>query len=185
MDIYQDYTTRLAQILKTYDWSKVDALVEKFEQIRATGKRAFICGNGGSGANAMHWANDLTYGAAQGGRGISCQALSANAAVITCLGNDIGYENIFSYQLNSYAQKGDLLLVFSGSGNSPNIVNVLDKARELGVFSAAILGYDGGKCLGKVDLPIHFQLNDMGMSEDLQMIVCHMLTRKLSKKISC
>ena len=89
----------------------------------------FICGNGGSGANALHIANDLHYGI--GGMilekrpGLKVDALSSNSAVITCLANDLGYENIFSNQLEVKANKNDLLVVLSGSGNSPNVVKAL------------------------------------------------------------
>ena len=97
----------------------------------------FICGNGSS-ANAEHIANDFHYGIAEmsNNKGLKVDALTSNSAIVTCLANDIGCENIFSYQLSVKA-KEDLLLVLSGSGNSKNIIKALDKANEMGMFSVA------------------------------------------------
>jgi D-sedoheptulose 7-phosphate isomerase len=106
-------------------------------------------------------------------------ALPANPAVLTCLANDIGYADIFAQQLTVLARRGDILIVLSGSGNSPNIVRALEKARELGLTSFAILGYSGGKSLRLADHPIHFAVDDMQIAEDLQTIVGHMVMQRL------
>jgi D-sedoheptulose 7-phosphate isomerase len=98
---------------------------------------------------------------------------------LTCLGNDIGFENIFSHQLETLAETGDLFLVFSGSGNSPNILNALKSAKTIGVTSVALLGYDGGKAKALADLAIHFPIHDMQVVEDLHMIVGHLLMKVL------
>src|SRR3989338_4683866 len=107
-------------------------------------------------------------------------ALSANSAVITCLANDLGYEHIFSEQLAVQAQAGDLLIALSGSGDSPNIVSAIERARSLGVRSYAVLGYSGGKCKALADVAIHFPVDDMQIAEDLQLVVGHMLMQWLS-----
>ena len=140
----------------------------------------FFCGNGGSAGNANHLANDYLYGIAKRtGGGMRVLSLAANSAVITCLANDVGYERIYSEQLAVQAQKDDLLIVLSGSGNSPNILKVLEQARAMGVRSSAILGYSGGKAKAMADLPIHFAVNDMQIAEDLQIIVGHMIMQWL------
>ena len=149
-------------------------------------KNIFICGNGGSAANAIHIANDLHYGAGACGsspsiKGLRVEALTSNSAVITCLGNDIGYENIFSHQLNNKAAKGDLLIVLSGSGNSRNIMNALLVAKEIEVFSFAILGFKGGKCINYADEAIHFSIDDMQIAEDTQLIVGHLCMQWLTR----
>ncbi len=165
---------------------KIEKLAFHLRKIWEEGKNIYICGNGGSGANAIHLANDLHYGAGACGeapviKGLKVEALTANSAVITCLGNDIGYENIFSHQLKNKASEGDLLIVLSGSGNSQNILNALETAREIGLFSYAILGYSGGKCLSLADCPIHFLVNDMQIAEDTQLIVGHLCMQWLTK----
>jgi D-sedoheptulose 7-phosphate isomerase len=93
------------------------------------------------------------------------------------LGNDTGYENVFSKQLEALAKPGDLLLVFSGSGNSPNILRVLEAARRLQVRSVSFLGFDGGKAKTLSDLALHFPIDDMQVVEDLHMIAGHLLLK--------
>ena len=98
-------------------------LSEMILEAHKSGGRIFLCGNGGSAANAMHIANDLVYAVAEKtGAGIDAISLSANTALLTCLGNDVGYENIYSEQLAVSGRAGDILIVFSGSGNSQNIL---------------------------------------------------------------
>lgn len=153
---------------------------EQVENLRKKKGNLFLAGNGGSAANANHLAADLIYGVNQQGRGtFRVHSLSANPSVTTCLGNDVGFENIFSHQLEALAGPGDLLLVFSGSGNSPNILQALKAAKKIGVTSVALLGYDGGGAKALADLPIHFPIHDMQAVEDLHMIVGHLLMKTL------
>jgi D-sedoheptulose 7-phosphate isomerase len=158
----------------------VGYLAQRFMTAWTEGKTIYLCGNGGSAGNAIHLANDFTYGAGiKRGIGLRIEALPANAAVITCLANDIGYENIFSEQLRVKANAGDVLVVFSGSGNSPNVVNALEMGNKLGMTTFAVLGYDGGKCKTLAQHPIHFAVDDMQIAEDLQLIVGHMVMQWL------
>lgn len=180
IDFFTSYATRLEAVLASSDWSGVSLLAEDMLSCWQGGRQIFICGNGGSAGNAIHLANDFLYGVAKKtGGGIRVTALPANSAVMTCLGNDIGYEYIFSEQLAVQGRDGDLLIALSGSGNSPNIIKVVEQARFLGVKSYAILGFTGGKCKEIVDVPIHFPVDDMQIAEDLQLIVGHMLMQWL------
>jgi D-sedoheptulose 7-phosphate isomerase len=175
-----DYSARLQQVLAETDWSNVDMLAQDMLNCWQEKRQVFFCGNGGSAGNAVHLANDFLYGIAKKtGGGLRVQALSANSAVMTCLANDVGYESIFSEQLAVQAQAGDLLITLSGSGNSPNIVRVIEQAKAMDVKSYAILGFTGGKCKELADVPIHFPVNDMQISEDIQLIVGHMMMQWL------
>lgn len=179
-EVFSDYALRLQKVLATTDWSNVLLLAEDMLLCWKTRQQVFLCGNGGSAGNAIHLANDFLYGIAKKtGGGIRTHALSANAAVVTCLGNDLGYPHIFSEQLAVHAQPGDLLIALTGSGNSPNIVLAIEQARAMGVKSYAILGYSGGKCKDLADVAIHFPVDDMQIAEDLQLIVGHMLMQWL------
>ena len=129
----------------------------------------------------MHIANDLLYGVSVSGKkGLRVEALSANASILTCLGNDISYDDIFSQQLIVKGSPGDLLIALSGSGNSPNIIRVIEVGKNIGVTTAGILGFDGGRCKEILDLPIHFDIDDMQLAEDLQLIVGHMCMKYLA-----
>ena len=180
---FADYSRRLQDALSIADWSGVHQLAQALLESWQKGQRVFICGNGGSAGNAIHLANDFLYGIAKKtGGGLRVMALSANPAVMTCLANDVGYDHIFSEQLAVQAQRGDLLVVLSGSGNSGNIVRVLTQASEMGVRSFAILGFSGGKSKQLADVAIHFPVDDMQIAEDLQLIVGHMVMQWLYAK---
>jgi D-sedoheptulose 7-phosphate isomerase len=177
---FKDYATRLATILASADWSGVERLGADLLDGWRERRQVFICGNGGSAGNAIHLANDFIYGVAMpDGNGIRAHALPANPAVLTCLANDIGYERIFAAQIAVHAMPGDLLIAFSGSGNSPNIVAALEEARKRSVKSYAVLGYSGGKAKALADVAIHFPVDDMQIAEDLQIVVGHMLMQWL------
>ena len=174
------YSQRLSDTLLGFDWAPVVQLAEDLRECWRTGRQVFLCGNGGSAGNASHLANDFLYPVSKTkGSGIRAHALTENPAVLTCLGNDEGYDNIFTYQLAVLANKGDLLLAFSGSGNSPNILRALEEAKRIGMKSYAILGYSGGKAKALADVPIHFAIDDMQIAEDTQTIVCHMIIQWL------
>lgn len=177
----QEYVSRLSQVLETMDWTPVERLAKACERLRQERKTLYICGNGGSAANAQHMANDFLYGTSpRRSEAIKVEALAANSAVLTCLGNDLGYDEIFARQIQVKGEQGDLLLVLSGSGNSPNILKAIEAARERGMSTFGILGFTGGLAFDRVDEPIHFPIQDMQIAEDCQLVVGHMLMRALT-----
>lgn len=180
---FRDYTRRLSQTLDAFDWSKVEALANDLLRCWKGGNQLFLCGNGGSAGNANHLANDFIYPVSKRlGAGIRAHALSANPAVLTCLGNDEGYENIFAYQLAVMARQGDVLLAFSGSGNSANILRALEMARDIGVKTYAVTGFSGGHASTLCDVSLHFPVDDMQIAEDTQTIIGHMIVQWLYKQ---
>jgi len=176
------YAPLLPDALQSFDWRSLEPVAEAIRQRWKDGRKIFLCGNGGSAANAAHLANDFVYGVSPQGKAIRAVSLTDNAAILTCLANDTSYGNIFAHQLATLGEAGDLLIVFSGSGNSPNVVAALRQAKELGLQTAAILGFAGGECLELADLAVHFAIEDMQLAEDLQQVVGHMLTRWLRER---
>ena len=175
-----DYSARLAGALTLPAIKQVPELAAAFKQAWDTKKTIYLCGNGGSAGNAIHLANDFIYGAGlTRGIGLRIESLAANPAVLTCLANDIGYEEVYAEQLRVKANPGDVLLVFSGSGNSPNIVRALEMGNKLGMETFAILGFSGGKCKDIAKHPLHFAIDDMQIAEDLQLIIGHMIMQWL------
>ena len=180
---FSRYAKKLIDLLEGQNWRDVEALAVATDVVWQNRRQVFVCGNGGSAANAIHIANDLLYGVRSGNReGIRVEALSANTSVLTCLANDIGYEEIFSQQLLTKGNAGDLLLVLSGSGNSPNVVRALEVAESMGMVTFAIVGYSGGRCREVAQNVIHFKIDDMQISEDCQLVVGHMCMQWLRKK---
>jgi D-sedoheptulose 7-phosphate isomerase len=180
---YIDYVQSLTAALSIDIAEKIEILAKRLLVAWKDGRSVFLCGNGGSAGNAIHLANDLLYGV--GARnslpGIRVEALSANPAVLTCLSNDLGYDQVFSEQLRVKGQPGDLLLALSGSGNSQNIVTAIEMANEIGMTTFAILAFSGGRCREVVQFPIHFSVHDMQIAEDIQLVVGHMCMQWLSQ----
>ncbi len=178
---YQNYINRLINALQSDVIDNIELLASELNNAWVNKKSVFICGNGGSAGNAIHLANDFNYGIdKKSGIGLRIDALPANQSIITCIANDEGYEYIFSQQLKVKASAGDVLIVLSGSGNSPNVVKALEVGNQMSMKTFAILGFSGGKCKDIAQVPIHFPVDDMQISEDLQTMVGHMCMQWLS-----
>lgn len=180
---FANYSQRLSGILERCDWEPVSRLAEELFDCWKTGRQVFLAGNGGSAGNAVHLANDFIYAVSKvTGSGLRAHALPANSSVLTCLANDLGYDEIFSRQLAVLARPDDVLIALSGSGNSPNILRALEEAQRIGMRSYAILGYSGGRAKGLADVAIHFAVDDMQIAEDLQLILGHMILQWLHRQ---
>lgn len=172
----KNYIDKLSHALSLDAMLQIETLGEALREAWRDGRNIFLCGNGGSAGNAVHLANDLLYGAGvnnSGGGGLRVEALSANPAVLTCLANDLGYDQIYAEQIKVKGRPGDVLIVLSGSGNSPNIVKALEAGNAINMKTFAILAYTGGLCKGLAQHLIHFEIDDMQIAEDLQLIVGH------------
>ncbi len=179
---FADYWQRMSAVMARVDWAPVARLGYELLDCWKTGRQLFMAGNGGSAGNAVHLANDFLYAMSKrAGSGLRVHALPANSSVLTCLANDEGYDQIYSLQLGVLARPDDVLIVYSGSGNSPNILRALDEARRVGMRSYAALGYSGGKAKALADVAIHVEVDDMQIAEDTQLIFGHMLMQWLSR----
>jgi len=181
----KNYIEKLYTSFSNENYKAIERLAYSLQIAWKEGKFVYICGNGGSAANALHIANDFHYGIGACGSGnkipgLKIEALGANCGVITCLANDTGYEHIYSHQLQVKATQGDMLIVLSGSGNSPNVVNALKTAKQIGMESYSIVAFDGGKCKKLSDLSIHLPIEDMQIAEDTQLVVGHICMQWLN-----
>ena len=179
--IINNYKESLSKAFSLPAMEMVPVLADALRLAWENKKAVFLCGNGGSAGNAIHLANDFNYGVDKAnGVGLKVDALPANQSIITCIANDEGYEHIYSQQLKVRANAGDILIVLSGSGNSPNIVKALETGNEIGMTTFAILGYSGGKCKDIAQVALHFPIDDMQVSEDIQTVIGHMCMQWLS-----
>ena len=177
----KNYVNKLTYALELDVMGQISVLAECLLEALCAGQSIYICGNGGSAGNAIHLANDFIYGAGvKSGGGLRVEALSANAAVLTCLANDLGYNNIYSEQIRIKGNPGDILIALSGSGNSANVVEAIEVANQLKMKTFAILGFTGGHCKRLAQYPIHFEIDDMQIAEDLQLIVGHICMQWLN-----
>ena len=177
----KSYIDKLSQTFTEEIFESIEDLSKLILSAWMNGKRVFICGNGGSSANAQHVANDFIYGLEKNtfSKGLKAISLSTNSSVCSAISNDEGYKHIYSKQLNTLADRGDIFLVFSGSGNSENIINGLKTAKSLGLKTAGFLGFDGGKAKKFLDICVHTETCNMQLSEDIQIILGHAISLDL------
>lgn len=175
------YLNEIKNLLENIDIESVITLKKMLNKCWCTRNTVFLLGNGGSEANATHLANDFLYGLGKnaGGVGLKAISLSANCSVLSAIANDDGYKHIFSKQLKTLARSGDILLVFSGSGNSENIITCIQTAKKMGLQTAGFLGFDGGKAKEFLDVCVHSKTFNMQASEDIQIILGHAISRDL------
>lgn len=185
-----DYKSRLLECIDEQLLDDTFALAQTISKTWSSGKTLFLCGNGGSAANAIHIANDFHYGVIPiekskeptGNIGLKVDSLSSNQAIVTCLANDLGYKYIYSHQLMVKSSPGDHLIILSGSGNSDNVVEALKVANDIGVKTTAIVAYDGGECKKLANECIHINTFDMQIAEDVQLIISHLCMQYLKEE---
>ena len=172
----QTYLEDLNAAINGLDLEKVQAVRDLVEAARDQDQQIFLCGNGGSAATASHMANDLGKGASYGrAQRFRVVALTDNIPWMTALANDVSYEAIFAEQLRNLGQSGDVLFAISGSGNSQNVLNAVEVAREKGMKTIGWTGFDGGKLAGMVDLAIVAGSHHMGRVEDIHTVLMHLI----------
>ena len=181
----QDYAADVAQRVVKSDFDILAAIVQKLIRVKADGKTIYTAGNGGSAATASHMCNDFVKGCRVNDKeGFKAFCLSDSNAIVTCLANDFSYEDIFSIQLKTFAQKGDILVVFSGSGNSPNIISALKTANEMGVYTIGFSGRDGGKMKDLCKLLLIAPTDSMEQLEDMHMLYEHAMVCSIKEMLA-
>ncbi len=155
-----------------------DLLQETFQ----SGGNVFSAGNGGSHCDAMHFAEEWTGRYRKNRRAMGALALG-DPSHTTCVANDFGFESIFERQLEGLGRKGDLLVVMSTSGNSENIVRAVGKAKELEIKSVGLLGRDGGKLSGLVDLPIIVPAQTADRIQEVHIKILHTVIETVERRL--
>ena len=172
----ESYTKECTESVLKTDFEALKNIARVILETKNTGARIFTAGNGGSAATASHICNDLAKGCRVYDRvGFKAECLAESTAVVTCLANDFCYDEIYEIMLATKAKKGDVLLVFSGSGNSPNVVRAAKLAREMGITTVGFLGRDGGKLKPLCDHYVIAPTESMEMLEDMHMLYVHAL----------
>jgi D-sedoheptulose 7-phosphate isomerase len=170
----RDYLLAVQEVLERLDHAIIDQMVEVIWRGYEAGRTLFLFGNGGSAALASHFACDIGKGTIAGReRRLKTIALTDNVALITAWANDKSYEDIFSEQLDSLAERGDIALAISGSGNSPNVIRGLEMARKIGLQTLVMTGFAGGKAKALGDLCLVAPSNSMQHIEDAHLCATH------------
>ncbi len=165
--------------LRQIDAQEIGRIVQYLRNAGDRGSTIYIAGNGGSAATASHWVNDLGKATKSSGETpLRVMSLSDNVSWLTALANDEGYDRVFSGQLENFARQGDVLIVISASGNSPNLLEAVELARRQGMVTIGFLGFDGGALKDKVDDYLWFrtQKGAYGLVESGHLLLCHIMT---------
>ncbi|HVU36617.1 MAG TPA: SIS domain-containing protein [Opitutaceae bacterium] len=181
-----NFAASLSETLRTFQG--LTALQPEIERagdmILATlrrGGKLLICGNGGSAAEAAHFSTELVGRYARSRRSLPAVALSSDGSLVTCIGNDYGYEQVFSRQIAGLAKPGDLVVVLTSSGNSGNILAALDEARKLGLDSLAFLGRGGGKAKGLATCELVMPGNSGAAAQEAHLFLIHHFCERIDE----
>lgn len=186
MDI-RNYLDKIKERIGLVDETAVAALADELANAYKDEKMVFVIGNGGSAANASHFAQDLAKGVFLGqpdGKRLKALSLTDNTPYITALGNDDGYETVFASQLLTFGKEGDYLVAISGSGNSPNIIRAVEMAKSKNIKVIGITGYDGGALRKQSDFSLHIPLNEMCSVESIHSVIFHAIILALREKLA-
>jgi len=181
------YIDNLIKLLESLDHEAVAAIVQLFERTNENKGRIYFAGNGGSASTCGHFVNDFHAGSLRhGGGGYRLIDLTSNIASLTALANDVGYENVFSHQLEQVIEPKDALVVISASGNSINLIKAVDYAKAQGAKTVGLLGFDGGQLKLKCDLSLVVSTlqGQYGPVEDIHLIINHLISTYLTFKKS-
>ena len=181
---WRSHVTSISNSLHLVSESQLDELLKGIWNLYINENQFFICGNGGSACNSNHFAQDLTKGTIENGISrprIKAISLCNDIGFITATSNDDSYDNIFKHQLVAYANKGDGLLVLSGSGNSKNLIEAVEWAHLNGLATYGILGYDGGILKDELSNYIHINLNHMEKCEGIMSVILHYIMCELKE----
>jgi D-sedoheptulose 7-phosphate isomerase/D-glycero-D-manno-heptose 1,7-bisphosphate phosphatase len=175
---FDGYAAEMARAAQSIEPVTLEAAAAILLEAYLRGARVFSCGNGGSASIANHMQCDHAKGI-RTATDLSPHllSLSANVELLTALANDTGYENVFAYQLQSQSEPGDVLVAVSSSGRSPNIVRALTWAREAGLRTIAITGFDGGAARAIAEVSVHVDCTNYGIIEDLHQAIMHSLAQ--------
>jgi len=179
---YFDYLTK---ILNRIDKEEIAKFIQTLLEARERNASVYFIGNGGSAATASHFANDISIGTCSYEKPFRVSSLTDNQAIITAIGNDFGYEDIFKRQLQVLALPGDIVVGISASGNSKNLIKAFEYAEQVGIKTVAITAFDGGELKKIADEGIHIptEKNEYGPAEDAHMILDHLIGAYLMRAI--
>ncbi|MCT7531721.1 D-sedoheptulose 7-phosphate isomerase [Aliarcobacter cryaerophilus] len=173
----------IAKVIETMQEPLLEASKLAVETLR-NGNKILLCGNGGSAADAQHIAAELTGRYKTERRGLPGIALTTDTSALTAIGNDYGYDRVFDRQVEALANKGDLLIGISTSGNSKNVINALKVAREMGCKTLGLTGRDGGAMNELCDINLVVPSNDTPRIQEMHILFAHTICQIIDNELS-
>lgn len=177
------YINRLKTCADALDRQEIDTFIRVLLTARDEGKTIFIMGNGGSGATASHFCCDFNKGMSyRQDKKFKMICLNDNVATMLAYANDVSYEQVFVEQLKNFVQPGDVVIGISGSGNSKNVLRAIEYANQIGAVTVGLTGYNGGQLRTLVKYSVNTNIDDMQITEDIHMMLGHMIYSILMNK---
>jgi D-sedoheptulose 7-phosphate isomerase len=185
VEFARGYLEYLQAVLRRIDPAEIGAFIRTLLDARERSATIFFIGNGGSAATASHFANDLSIGTNEYDKPFRAFSLADNVPILTAIGNDFGYEEIFVRQLRALGKSGDVLVGISASGNSPNLLKAFEYASSIGISTVAITAFDGGKMKALASHGIHVptDMKEYGPAEDAHLVLDHLVTAYLMRYV--
>ncbi len=185
-EYFKRYCQYVQKLISEIDVESVKRVVDCFLEARGKDKTIYFAGNGGSASTASHFAQDMAeVGRKIQGKGFRTQSIADNTSALTAISNDYSYESIFSMQIQYSFDPGDVLVVISASGNSPNVIKAVELAKVKGGLTVALVGFDGGRLAQICDHAVHIksQKGEYGPVEDIHLILNHMIVSYLMMEL--
>ena len=180
MTYFDDYKKMLNDALDSIDQDALQQFAEELYHMADGRTPLLVCGNGGSAAIAEHMSCDHTKGVCMDTNlDPFVIPLASNVSLMTAIANDIGYHEVFSKQIEWFSDPNAVVLVISSSGNSPNILKALQAAKSRGMYSMALVGFDGGAAKDLANLAVHVKSDNYGVVEDCHQIIMHMVAQNI------
>lgn len=182
-DKINNYFDRLKNTLDNIDRNEIETFVQVLNTAREQGNNIFIMGNGGSAATASHFVCDFNKGASymqDDKKRFKFICLNDNVATMMAYSNDVSYDNIFVEPMKNFFNKGDVVIGISGSGNSKNVVKAIEYANQNDGITVGLTGYNGGKLKQLCKYSVNANIDDMQISEDVHIVLCHLIMQILT-----
>lgn len=178
--------TELQDVLKnlTIHVNKIEEIIKITSKTLKNNKKVLTCGNGGSASDAEHFAAELSGRYKLDRKALKGISLSSNSSNITCIGNDFGFDKLYSRQVEALGESGDLLVCFTTSGNSKNILEAISAAKKIGLNVICFLGKDGGQCKGLADIDLIVPSQSTARIQEIHILVVHMICDHLDNQFS-
>ena len=185
-DFSKKYSEYLSEIFNKIKLEQIEKFVDILLNAREKGSTIFFIGNGGSASTASHFANDIAIGTKSLDKPFKALSLTDNISIISAIGNDYSFDDIFFQQLKLYLKKDDILVAISASGNSKNIIKAIDFANKNGGISIGISAFNGGDLLRNSQYSIHVptENGEYGPAEDIHLIINHIVSNFLLRKVA-
>jgi D-sedoheptulose 7-phosphate isomerase len=161
----------------------IQTIANKIIEAYQNGKKLIVFGNGGSASDALHFAAEIVCRFEKNRKAIPAIALTENISTLTAIGNDFGYDYVFSRQLEAFAQKGDIAIAITTSGNSINVINAVDSAKKMGMFVIGLTGSDGGQLKVKSDMCYCAPSKNTARIQECHILLIHIVSKIIEEKL--